>query len=93
MNVSLAEGYGLPLVEGMRHGLRVIASDIPAFREVAGASAVFVPTGDAGKLAEAIASELRAPAGPAASAPATATWSDSAQALLALLREGDQGLP
>lgn len=93
VNVSLAEGYGLPLVEGMRHGLRVIASDIPAFREVAGAGAVFVPTADAAKLAEAIASVLRARVGAAASAPATATWNESARALLALLREADQGLP
>jgi glycosyltransferase involved in cell wall biosynthesis len=93
VNVSLAEGYGLPLVEGMRHGLRAIASDIPAFREVAGTGAVFVPTADAAKLAEAIASVLRAPVGAAASAPATATWNESAQALLALLREADQGLP
>ena len=93
VNVSLAEGYGLPLVEAMRHGLRVIASDIPAFREVAGAGAVFVPTADAAKLAEAIASMLRAPAETTASAPATATWNDSAQALLALLRDAGQGLP
>ena len=33
---SFVEGYGLPLVEALSLGLPVIASDLPAFREVAG---------------------------------------------------------
>lgn len=32
---SLAEGFGLPLVEARAHGCRVIASDLPAFAELA----------------------------------------------------------
>lgn len=31
---SLAEGFGLPLVEAMRRGLPALASEIPVFREV-----------------------------------------------------------
>ena len=33
---SFAEGYGMPLVEALSHGVPVIASDLPVFREIAG---------------------------------------------------------
>ena len=33
---SEGEGYGLPLVEAARHGMPILARDIPVFREVAG---------------------------------------------------------
>jgi glycosyltransferase involved in cell wall biosynthesis len=33
---SEGEGFGLPLIEGVRHGLPIIARDIPVFREIAG---------------------------------------------------------
>jgi alpha-1,2-rhamnosyltransferase len=38
---SLAEGFGLPLVEAMGAGARVIANDIPIFREIAGDYALY----------------------------------------------------
>lgn len=40
--VSTGEGFGLPVVEAMYSGLPLLASDIPPFREVAGAAAQFV---------------------------------------------------
>lgn len=33
---SLAEGYGLPIIEALQHNTPVIASDIPVFHEVGG---------------------------------------------------------
>lgn len=38
---SLNEGFGLSLIESARHGLPIIARDIPIFREVAGAHAEY----------------------------------------------------
>ncbi|MBV9290720.1 MAG: glycosyltransferase [Hyphomicrobiales bacterium] len=39
LSPSLAEGFGLPIIEALHLGATVIASDIPAHREVAGDSA------------------------------------------------------
>jgi glycosyltransferase involved in cell wall biosynthesis len=38
---SLAEGFGLPVLEAQRTGCPVVCSDIPVFREIAGDAALF----------------------------------------------------
>ena len=48
---SLAEGFGLPLLEGMAAGTPVLTSDAPALVEVAGGAALSVPLAD---LAEGV---------------------------------------
>ncbi len=51
---SLYEGFGLPLLEAMAVGCPVVCSDLPVFREVAGAAAEYAPTGDASAWVEAL---------------------------------------
>lgn len=49
---SLYEGFGFPLLEAMAAGLPIVASDIPASREVAAEGALFFPAHDALGLTE-----------------------------------------
>lgn len=51
---SLAEGFGLPVVEAQRSGCPVACSDLAVFREVAGPAAVFFDPSDPGAVAIAV---------------------------------------
>lgn len=42
---SIVEGFGLPLVEGLAAGCRIVCSDIPAFREIGTGACRFVELG------------------------------------------------
>ncbi len=57
---SLAEGFGLPIVEALKFGLPVIHSDDPALVEVAGGSGFIVerPRGDDDDYAERLAAAI-----------------------------------
>jgi glycosyltransferase involved in cell wall biosynthesis len=55
---SLAEGFGLPVVEAMAAGIPVVHSDAPALVEVAGGAGVVVPRGDRAALVAALRSVL-----------------------------------
>lgn len=48
------ESFGIVVAEGMAAGCAIVASDLPAFRAVAGADAVFVEPGDPAALAAAL---------------------------------------
>jgi len=55
---SWYEGFGLPVLEALAAGAPVVASDVPALREVAGDRAMFAPPSSPEALAEAIERSL-----------------------------------
>jgi alpha-1,2-rhamnosyltransferase len=90
VNASVAEGFGLPVVEAAMHGVPVIASDIPIFREVGGTGARYFELLDSESLAAAIESTLAEPR----RAPSIQTigWHQSAQEMVRVIRQGDYPL-
>ena len=51
---SEGEGFGLPLIEAARHGVPMMARDIPVFREVAGEAAYYFGGPASAGLAESV---------------------------------------
>jgi glycosyltransferase involved in cell wall biosynthesis len=54
MQPSIYEGFGLPIIEAMACGCPVVATDIPPFREIAGAAALLTPPDDVRAFAAAV---------------------------------------
>jgi glycosyltransferase involved in cell wall biosynthesis len=54
LSPSLTEGFGLPIIEALHLGAPVVASDIPAHREVAGDRATLVDPSDSAAWRDAV---------------------------------------
>ncbi|WP_423924073.1 glycosyltransferase family 4 protein [Frigoribacterium sp. 2-23] len=88
VTASRAEGFGIPLVEGMALGTPAVVSDIPIFREIGGDAAIYFDPESPASIAAAVrrlegewadrsAASLRQAAG--------FSWTTSADVLLDLL--------
>jgi len=87
---SIAEGFGLPIMEALGRGLPVLASDIPIHREVGGTAVDYLPLGDPQQLRRMIESRLAigriadaAPRQP----PRLTSWTDCLDAIEAALAD------
>jgi glycosyltransferase involved in cell wall biosynthesis len=98
---SLAEGFGLPVVDALRRGVPVVANDIPVLREVGGECAAYADATDPAAFGDAVSAALSAPAGPEDRSAAQAwaasfTWEKAAAgtaAVLAQVQNRRQELP
>jgi alpha-1,2-rhamnosyltransferase len=82
---SIAEGFGLPIVEALRHGQTVIASDLPIHREVGGEACDYFDVAAPGRLADAIVKHEELHRSVAAAhrfGPEPATWATAAARLI-----------
>jgi glycosyltransferase involved in cell wall biosynthesis len=55
---SIAEGFGLPIIEAASYGKKIYCSDIPIFREISTSNTIFFPPMCSKKLTELIRSDL-----------------------------------
>ena len=81
---SIVEGFGLPIVEALRHGLRVLASDTPVHREVGEEHCQYFPLDDVNSLVRMVSQiDRELPRGASRRiSPRVVTWEQSSRELL-----------
>lgn len=88
---SEGEGFGIPLIEAARHGLPIIARDLPIFREVAGEHAFYFPDDRAANTIASCVEEwmklFERGAHPTSDGFKWLTWKQSSARLLQLILE------
>jgi glycosyltransferase involved in cell wall biosynthesis len=90
---SLHEGFGLPVLEALICGVPVVASDIPALREVGGEAARYADPARPGAFAAAILEILAAPEAereriaPMTRAAAAHTWRQAAEEMVRIYQQ------
>jgi glycosyltransferase involved in cell wall biosynthesis len=86
VQLSDAEGFGLPIVEALACGATVVASDIPVFREVGGDAVVYRAVADVAAWADTIdgvlSSRITVPPETRAARAATYSWSTHADTIV-----------
>lgn len=92
VTASRDEGFGIPLVEAMSLGIPVIVSDIPIFREIGGAAALYARPDNAADFAAGVRrlgqpGEWARVADRSLGEAQRFTWEASAERLLRLLQE------
>ncbi len=88
VSASKAEGFGIPVIEGFARAVPAVLTDIPVFREVGAAGAMFFSVGDPNSCAEAVVDALQDRQSLSASAVRRASefsWAKSAQDLVKVI--------
>ncbi len=82
---SFAEGFGLPIVEAAWRGRPVLCSDIPVFREVGGAGAIYFRVNDPRALADCVKDFLAGRIGADPALVSRATWAQAARRIVEVI--------
>lgn len=93
--LSLDEGFGMPLLEALSFGTKVLASDIPVFREIMGEAAVFVDPTNLAAASAGIRSVLDAEPDPASTSRVLEkySWAGTVRRMRQHLRAASEDLP
>ena len=82
---SFAEGFGLPIVEAAWRGRAVLCSDIPVFREVGGAGAIYFRVNDPRALADCVRDFLAGKIGADPARVSRTTWAQAARRIVEVI--------